>query len=114
MNLNQFITEVVLKECWHEMIDNPQPKYKEIGWFAHKCKNCEGEGIRDNRDFTTPNDWWYLWEFCIKQNWWNDFLMSKYEYYYFKPTSLHSWFTNLVDLKAFPEAIARFHGYKEE
>jgi hypothetical protein len=109
MNLNQFITEVVLKECWHEMIDNPQPKYKEIGWFAHKCKNCEGEGIRDNRDFTIPNDWWYLWEFCKKQEWWDKFL---HDYYWEK--GYYHRLTDLIDLKAFPEAIARFHGYKEE
>jgi hypothetical protein len=125
MTQNQFIQEKVLGKCWHEWNDNldsfdfegPEP-------FCNKC------GYKEipygNPNFYQPSDWWELWEFCKGQEWWDDFidnetmlgesdkthgenLLSKSN-----PLIFKLGFMQLIDLHAFPEAIARYYGWEGE
>lgn len=66
--INQYVTENILGQCWHKWhIENRI-------WV---CTKCEMIGMVNNPDYFSRGNWlWfgYLWEFCQKQEWWEDFL----------------------------------------
>ncbi len=59
--INQFITEEILGECWHEAGD--------LQTVCRKCGNADFNRVSlRNRDFSTPTDWWYLMDFCTNSS----------------------------------------------
>jgi len=69
MNWKQFLTEEVLKECWHEfVVAFPPVEPEQIPVRGHKCKHCGKywpTKIRDghgSRTFDNRNDLMDLYE----------------------------------------------------
>jgi hypothetical protein len=101
MTQNQFIQEKVLGRCYHDTIENP----KSITQL--KCIKCRTIFKFQNElvypDFSQHDDWWELWEFCKKQEWWVDFIVCAFD---------NISFLDLIDLYAFREAIAQYFGWE--
>ena len=111
IGINQFITEEVLGECWHEW----EWWIKPDGYKRKRCIKCgvdvsSGNQRTKMRNFSSPADWWYLMDFCINKEWFDDFLIKSG---FFKLDGksnfilIHlNW---LRDRKIFPKAIARYY-----
>lgn len=73
--INKYFTEVVFKRCWHEL-NNLEEDTPE-SW--HKYMKCEKCGfLNPNPDkhpdyFADWNGFGALWEWAVKQDWWDDF-----------------------------------------
>lgn len=65
---DKFLTEA-MGLCWHDII-NHVSGFMEVR-VAYFCKKCKIQG-RDvyNLDFSTWSSFGILWEWSIKQNWW--------------------------------------------
>ena len=92
MNWKQFLTEKVLKECWHEfVVAFPPVEPEQIPVRGHKCKHCGKywpTKIRDghgSRTFDNRNDLLDLYEAIYRDGKWeplyeylrNNYLMGK-------------------------------------
>ena len=80
MNWKQFLTEKVLKECWHEfVVAFPPVEPEQIPVRGHKCKHCGKywpTKIRDghgSRTFDNRNDLLDLYEAIYRDGKWDDF-----------------------------------------
>jgi len=109
MTRDQFITEVVLKECWHEW-------HKEYyrGQMILVCK-C-GKGYSEckkphNPDFSTWEGFGKLWEFSKKQEWWQKFRLMTIgmDWERFATENISQVFISPI---TFADAVAKFHGYR--
>jgi len=107
MNLNQYITEGVMKKA---PCDNWIPIGSPLWGLEKRCTEHDNCYPRNSvPDYSQPGWWWELWEFCKGQKWWKKFWLSKcYATEYLNPYVI----LNTIDLKAFPEAIAKFHGWE--
>ena len=105
MNWKQFLTEEVLKECWHEfVVAFPPVEPEQIPVRGHKCKHCGKywpTKIRDghgSRTFDTDADMMALYRHIEKDGKWDDFV---------KHTSA-KWVENVVLYMVVEEAIADY------
>jgi hypothetical protein len=131
MTIDQFITEQVLGECWHES--------SGMTWICGNCKtdigwkgsNANSVAVKTlNNDFSTPEGFFKLWNFSREQDWWSQFVLG-----YIREldsalrnlrsqaggqqvTKLHDplevhLVNTIVQSDTFANAIARFRGWKE-
>jgi len=86
----------------------------------YHCDTCGCQHLdpvhKSNPNFTKPAQWFTLWEFCIKQDWWGDFWIaerypsqSEVEYGHL-PGAIYDGFIpeRYVDLNTFPTALAEW------
>jgi len=114
MTINQFITEEILHECWHEY---PNGFSCPRGIWSGGCSKCgniknsfDPANIK-NRDFSTPTDWWYLMEFCKQQEDFYVFISKEFKNY---ESVSFNFVHNFIDLKVFPRKIAEFFGWRDK
>jgi hypothetical protein len=111
ISLNQFIQEKVLHRCYHDM--GLVRQYD--GSLPFLCRKClKPEGYCINPNFSQPADWWELWEFCIKEEWFDDFLMKSGFFRLDNGSFVLMHLNWLRDREMFPEAIARYYGWEGE
>jgi hypothetical protein len=67
MTRDQFLTEM-MGECWHEW--GCSLKLESVA-----CIKC-GESFFDNTDFSTPEGFFRLWNYCKEQEWWGEFIYT--------------------------------------
>ena len=65
--LNKYLTEA-MGECWHAW------DFQDMPFRCIKCKEYHPESGGINNDFSTWEGFGKLWEWSIKQPWWNDFV----------------------------------------
>ena len=121
MTWQQFLTEEVLKECWHELrIDVP--------WVLCKCGKYWFGTIEDselqkhkNRAFTTRNDLMDLYQKVYEDGKWEDFFWDfafqrKPENYGLGEAETSVWLFCLdgKDYEARCKMVAEFYGWKGE
>jgi hypothetical protein len=68
---DKFLTEM-MGECWHEQGKANYAGGMFLFWTCAKCK--EGFKKSDINDFSAWEGFGKLWEFAIKQDWWQGFL----------------------------------------
>lgn len=113
MTRDQFLTEKVLGECWHEW---------EEYWSESKlinrlrCKKCGKDICYGCRSINMPNfsKWEVfgkLWNFCKEQEWWENFLFSAIR---IDKLPVHDAVVELINPDVFADAIARFHKWEGE
>jgi hypothetical protein len=107
MTRDEFIHEKVRGLCWHI----PVGTSTGMEYICNKCRISLKSHItkKANSDYSSPSGWWKLWEWSKNQEWWHKFLMDKWGFC----NPLNSYINlSLVDLQTFPDAIAKFHGWK--
>ena len=116
MTRDQFITEVILKECWHKwpMITQELEAKKSL---CCKCGLPAYNSIyfERNNDFSTWEGFGKLWEFSTKQEWWEDFL-TRFTIYGNLDNTLEQAIRVLLPMinpDTFADAITKFHGWRE-
>lgn len=128
MNWKQFLTEKVLKECWHEfVVAFPPVEPEQIPVRGHKCKHCGKywpTKIRDghgSRTFDNRNDMMDLYEKIEKDGKWDDFFWDfafkrKPENYGLGEAETSVWLFCLdgKDYEAQCKMVAEFYGWKAD
>ena len=74
----EFLTEKVLKECWHEWV-HITPEGRDEYYDYNICKKCKemwsGLNYKNNRTFTTWQDTGDLKERIVEMGEWRDFAL---------------------------------------
>lgn len=115
----EYLTEEILKECWHEWVFHPGDLQGPREYPAWICSGCAKERYgrhnkppKKNRTFTTPTNFFALWQAAQKMPWWDEFMewacdeCDKTIGDLCPPVCKLT--TNLVDPVRFPEALCRF------
>lgn len=97
--INKFLTEA-MGDCYHdwEMTSDTPP------FRTYDCKNCGiGPSINpsDNTDFLTWKGFGKLWEWAIRQEWWEKFT-------WFHQSMKDEILTELINPEKFAKAVADF------
>jgi hypothetical protein len=115
MTRDQFLTEM-MGECWHI----PELYKQESGFFGFKCDKCK-EKLRPypNTDFSTPEGFFKLWNYCKDQEWWSlfikKFVLNYVDYDLPKIIIVEVVINTLINDKGtFANAVALFRGWKEK
>jgi hypothetical protein len=72
--INKYLAEA-MGECWHEFEIRKLPDSSFHGRVCCHCGDYQTLAI-PMLDFSTWEGFGKLWEFAIKQEWWNDFINS--------------------------------------
>lgn len=103
---NKFLTETVMKECWHRASHNLMGSSCVCGNIFSRCPG--------NHDFSTPEGFFKLWNAMQKRDDFdgddNDFLPSRC------PTDMPYYSvaqTYLINPPVFRDAVCEFLGFKE-
>jgi hypothetical protein len=106
-NRDKFITEM-LGGCWHDFTYASN----KIGYV---CKWCEQKKTKVKRNnFSTPEGFFKLWNFCKEQEWWGSFIQSLGFSVGYHWVEGYEALIRLIDDKGtFANAVARFRGWKE-
>ena len=100
MTRDQYLTEKVLGECWHEF----------LGPIKHSCKNHLFCGCHDprtpNNNFSSAEGFFKLWNFCKKQEWWWAFIDS---FYFIDATNGDKAIIHHIHPDRFADAVYNFH-----
>ena len=128
MNWKQYLTEEVLKECWHEfVVAFPPVEPEQIPVRGHKCKHCGKywpTKIRDghgSRTFDNRNDLMDLYQQVYEDGKWDDFFWDfafkrKPENYGLGEAETSVWLFCLdgKDYEAQCKMVAAFYGWEEK
>jgi hypothetical protein len=121
-DLKKFLTETVLRECWHEICPYSNTQQgTDIELFCSKCNESFGISVlfdpgKGNRPFTTHPDLIALYEAVdrkLMMHLLNDYM---YERYTGKEDNYFSWLFCLNHPEQIPERVkmvAEFMGWKE-
>jgi hypothetical protein len=122
-DMNRFITEKVMGQCWHEP---DRSGARNAGNFI--CKHCGWILWNSHQypDYTTPADYFaLLQQKAIGSEWWNSFLEHAFVAY---SREQRGWSIDTLDMRYeyvdfikwllapenFARLVAKYHGYKEE
>jgi len=115
----KFLTEA-MKEHWHEPI--PIPGIDNI-WELAYCScgikytftldGCKHHQKESNRTFSTPQDFFDLWNWAKGQEWWNYF-WEEWMIYEDKDANNTAWYNaGVIEPVRFPELILQWLREKE-
>lgn len=122
MTWQQFLTEKVLKECWHEWV-HITPEGRDEYYDYNICKKCKemwsGLNYKNNRTFDNRNDLLDLYEAIYRDGKWGDFSGgARWKHTMFSVedfVEMSAWLFCL-DGKGYEEKcrmVAEFYGWKE-
>jgi hypothetical protein len=105
----------MIGECWHEWM----PKASFFDSNTMKCNKCRTIGFLQYTDFSTPEGFFKLWNFCKEQEWWvkfHDFNGGRIIQYENELIPDIEIYINpyLINPNTFANAVAKFRGWKEE
>ena len=96
---DQFLTEM-MGECWHELDE----------YHCIKCKEMIYQLNEGHQDFSTPEGFFELWNFCKEQEWWLKFVYNEiFVGYEPHPDDVFKYINPTV----FADSIAHYRGWKE-
>ena len=112
MDRNQFLTEKMgLK--YHKVIR----EFNEFGYLTYEC-SCGltyswHQQCGENINFSTWEGFGKLWEWCLKQEWWDDFVFTNASGY--APHAKYQWYLSqhIIHPDRFADAVAKFLGWKK-
>lgn len=97
--INKFLTES-MGECWHEWaLEKDTPPFRE--YSCNKCNMVYVINPSDKIDFLTWEGFGKLWEWAIKQVWWEKFT-------WFHQSIEDEILTELINPEHFAKAVAEY------
>ena len=103
----RLLTEA-MGECWHDGIAYIYYNFNKYYTKCHKC--CKTDV--NNRTFTTPDDFFALWNWAKGQEWWDEFIfisrVNMDDTLEREGKPVVNSFLGLVDKDRFPELVAEF------
>jgi hypothetical protein len=115
MTRDQFLTEKVLRECWHEWPTITQ----DLPSAYALCKKCyllahNGFTYESNNNFSTPEGFFKLWDYCKEQEWWKEFLSDYWHFTRIDHLIINNLISKLINPDTFANEIAQYRGWKEK